>query len=366
VRRSVHLLAALIAVGVLLAWAVAPRASARTPQVQSGRLRVATKPLEPFVFKQGNQWAGFSIDLWNALAQRLALDYEWVEVKNVQEQLEAVQTGRADAAIAGISMTAEREKLVDLSHPYFDAGLQILTRPQGKPSVWQQAANFLTPGLLWVLVLGLLFALVMGHIIWLIERRRNPEFPTGYLRGVIEGVWWLFLVVATGEYRDSETRNVVKRLLTAAWWLVGVALIAQFTATITANLTVQQLTSSINGPGDLPGKSIATVGTSTAAAFLSEHGLPFVPVERIEDAYALLDQGEVQAVVYDSPVLTYYAATKAKGRAEVVGPIFKPEKYGIALPSGSSLRKPINETLLGLYQDGTYEAIYSKWFGGQG
>jgi polar amino acid transport system substrate-binding protein len=365
-RRWVCSSIALMVAVLVLAWVVVPRVSARASRLQTGHLRVATKPLEPFVFKQGEEWAGFSIDLWNAIAQRLGLDFEWVEVKNVQEQLEAVQTGQADAAIAGISMTAEREKLIDFSHPYFDAGLQILTRPLGKPSVWQQAANLLTPGLLWVIALGVLFGLVMGHVVWLIERRRNPEFPSGYVRGVTEGVWWLFLVVATGEYRDSETRSVVKHMLTAVWWLIGVALIAQFTATIAANLTVQQLTSTISGPGDLPGKSIATVGTSTAAAFLSEHGLPFVPVERIEDAYALLDRGQVQAVVYDSPVLMYYASTKGKGRAEVVGPIFKPEKYGIALPPGSPLRKPINETLLGLYQDGTYEAIRAKWFGGVG
>jgi polar amino acid transport system substrate-binding protein len=364
-RRWACSLAALMVAAAFLAWAVVPRVSARA-QLQTGHLRVAIKPLEPFVFKQGDQWAGFSIDLWNAVAQRLSLDYEWVEVKNVQEQLDAVQTGQADVAITGISMTAEREKLVDFSHPYFDSGLQILTQPLGKPTVWQQAANLLTPALLWVIVLGVLFGLVMGHVIWLFERRRTPGFPSGYLRGVTEGIWWLFLVVATGEYRDGETRSVVKRMLTAVWWLIGVALIAQFTATIAANLTVQQLTSTISGPGDLPGKSIATVRTSTAAAFLLDHGLPFVPVERIEDAYALLDQGQVQAVVYDSPVLLYYASTKAKGRSEVVGAIFKPEKYGIALPSGSPLRKPINETLLGLYQDGTYEAIRAKWFGGVG
>jgi ABC-type amino acid transport substrate-binding protein len=364
-RRWVCALAALLIAALLLAWAVVPPAPARA-QLQTGRLRVATKPLEPFVVKEGDQWAGFSVDLWNAIAQRLSLDYEWVEVINVQEQIEAVQTGRADAAMAGISMTAEREKLVDFSHPYFDAGLQILTRPQGKPSAWQQVRLFMTPGLLRVVALSVFFALVMGHAIWLIERRSNPEFPRGYLRGVIEGIWWLFLVVATGEYRDSETRNVVKRMLTASWWLIGVALIAQFTATITANLTVQQLTSTISGPGDLPGKSIATVGTSTAAAFLTEQGLPFTAVERIEEAYSLLDQGQVQAVVYDSPVLSYYAATEGQGRVEVVGAIFRPEKYGIALPAGSPLRKPINETLLGLYQDGTYEAIRAKWFGGVG
>jgi ABC-type amino acid transport substrate-binding protein len=46
----------------------------------------------------------------------------------------------------------------------------------------------------------------------------------------------------------------------------------------------------------------------------------------------------------------------------VVGPLFRPEKYGIALPQGSPLRKPINEALLSMYADGTYERIYANWF----
>ena len=40
----------------------------------------------------------------------------------------------------------------------------------------------------------------------------------------------------------------------------------------------------------------------------------------------------------------------------------KEETYGIALPTGSPLRKPINEALLKLMQDGGYEEIYNKWF----
>jgi len=49
VRRWVYSLAALMIVGLLLAWAVVPRVAAGADQVQTGRLRVATKPLEPFV-----------------------------------------------------------------------------------------------------------------------------------------------------------------------------------------------------------------------------------------------------------------------------------------------------------------------------
>jgi ABC-type amino acid transport substrate-binding protein len=38
------------------------------------------------------------------------------------------------------------------------------------------------------------------------------------------------------------------------------------------------------------------------------------------------------------------------------------ENYGIALPIGSALRKKINETLLDITADGTYDELYSKYF----
>jgi ABC-type amino acid transport substrate-binding protein len=332
-------------------------------QATGSPLRVVTKVLEPFVIKEGDSWDGFSIELWQQLALRLNLQYEWMEVETVTDQLQAVEDGTADVAIAGISMTAERENRVDFTHPFFDAGLQIMTTMQSSPSILQNILRYITPALLEILLIGLIFAIVMGHIIWLIERRNNPEFPRRYFRGVLEGIWWLFTVIATGEYPDKESRSLVRRSLTAAWWLVGVALIAQLTGTIASSLTVEQLTSEIGGPADLPGKSIATVTGSTAADYLTEQDLGFIGVARIEEAYDLLEEDEVQAIVFDAPVLLYYAATKGKGKMQVVGPIFKPEKYGIALPAGSSLRKPINEALLSIYQDGTYEALYAKWFG---
>jgi polar amino acid transport system substrate-binding protein len=46
----------------------------------------------------------------------------------------------------------------------------------------------------------------------------------------------------------------------------------------------------------------------------------------------------------------------------VVGPIFRPEKCGIAVAEGSASRKPINEALLEMYNDGTYQQIDARWF----
>jgi polar amino acid transport system substrate-binding protein len=284
-------------------------------------------------------------------------------METVTEILEAVQNQTADAAIAGISMTPEREQKVDFSHPFFDAGLQIMARADSRPTLLQWIRQFITPALLGLLAIGIIFSLIMGHVIWLVERRRNPDFQQGYLRGVWEGIWWLFGVIATGEYPDKETHSVIKRILTVGWWLIGVALIAQLTGTIASSMTVQQLQSSINGPQDLPGKHIITVQGSTAAQYLDRQSIRYSVVEQIQAAYPLLEDGKVDAIVYDSPVLLYYAANQGQGRVQVVGPIFKPEKYGIALQTGSQLRKPINEALLGIYQDGTYEILYQKWFG---
>jgi len=352
----------LLRLAVLLA-AVALPAHLAPAQAQSGdTLRVATKPLAPFVFTTGDTPTGFSVDVWAEVAERLGLSYEWVVYNTVDEILDAVQSGAADVAIAGISMTRERETVVDFTHPYFDAGLQIMVPAGASFSLRETVRHFLSPGMLSFVIIGLVAATIMAHFIYFAERRHNPDFQHGYLRGLWEAVWWLLTIVANGEYPDRPTRSSARRLMTITFWLVGLLLVAQFTATVTSALTVQQLTSDIDGPEDLPGKRVATVAGSTAAAYLDAIGLPFVAVPLIEEAYALLAAGEVEAVVYDAPVLRYYSVSAGRGTMEVIDAVFKPEKYGIALPPGSELRESINEVLLEMYQDGTLSEIEGRWF----
>lgn len=332
------------------------------PPAQAQPLRVVTKPLKPFVIKSDEKLEGFSIELWDEVARRIGVSYRWVEVQTVTDQLKAIQSGAADVAIAGISMTSEREKVVDFSHPFFNAGLQILVPSEGDNSLTSLISVILSPQLLQILALGAGIWVVMAHLIWIIERFTNPSFPKGYLPGVWEGLWWSTGLLAAGNYGPDEPQGVVRRIAAIVWIFVGIILIAQFTASVTSLLTVQQLNGSIRGPEDLPGKTIATVTGSTAAQYLDAHKLSYLPVTAIEDAYALLDQHKAQAVVYDAPVLLYYAVSEGKGKAQVVGRIFREEGYGIALPPGSSYRKAINEALLQIRQDGTYDTLYQRWF----
>lgn len=97
----------------------------------STELRVAVKPIEPFVVATDDGWAGFSIDLWESLADRLGASFDYVEVDSVQGQLDAVAGGDADVAVAAISITSEREEAVDFSQPMYESGLQVLVPAGG-------------------------------------------------------------------------------------------------------------------------------------------------------------------------------------------------------------------------------------------
>jgi polar amino acid transport system substrate-binding protein len=341
----------------------APFAHASQPaQTQRPRLRVATRQALPFVINQDNQPQGFSVELWDALARRMNVDYEWVQYKTDDEMVQAVQKGDADVAIAALAMTPEREKTIDFSTGYFDSGLQILVKPEPNRPVLNFLTRLFSPALLQFFLVAFVIALVLAHVLWLHERGSNPAFQTGYFRSIGEGLWGVVLIFATGEFGDRDLPNAFKRLMVAAMWLMGVILIAQFTATVTSALTVEQLQSSIQGPSDLPGKTIATAPGSLAATYLTNLGIPYVPVNTADEAYDSIRTGKVQAIVYDAPTLQWWAATKGKGTVQVVGPIFRPIKYGIAVTNGNPLRKQINEALLQVYENGTYEDIYNKWF----
>lgn len=85
----------------------------------------------------------------------------------------------------------------------------------------------------------------------------------------------------------------------------------------------------------------------------------------IEDAYELLEDGRAQAVVFDYPVLLFYALNFGDSSVEVVGAPFNDEDYGIAFPTGSPLREEFNQALLQVREDGTYDRLYMEWFGDQ-
>lgn len=324
-------------------------------------LKIVTKEISPFVIQEEERLAGFSIDLWKEIAAAANLPYEFVVVDSVTEQLRAVADGEADAAIAAISMTPEREALLDFSYPYYKSGLQIMTLGRPPSRLGLLINLFFSPVFLAAASAFFIIIFFVGNLIWLLERKNNPDFPLGYWAGVWEGIWWAAVTVTTVGYGDRTVKDVIGRIMAIFWMFAGLFLVANFTATITAELTTNQLQSAINGVDDLRGKRVTAVSGTTGAAYLRENQIPYHGVTEIEEAYAQLESGEIDAIVYDAPVLHYYAATSGNPSLQVVGPLLRPEDYGIALPAGSPYREEINRALLRLVEDGTYTELLNKW-----
>jgi ABC-type amino acid transport substrate-binding protein len=353
-------------IALILLFLIAGPLAAAAPPVQGiPPLRVVTKPLDPFVIPGDSPQnpRGFSVDLWRQIAADMGRGYEWVWVDTVDEMLNAVQIGDADVAIAGISITREREARVDFSHPYFGSGLQILV-PIRPHAALQQSLTTAGRALLPILAIGLLTVLVMAHLIWLSERRSNAAFPVRYLPGVWEGLWYAVGVLSAGVYGEGGQRPVRpwRRLAAMLWLALGILLVAQLTATLTTTQTVHTLGGLVNGPDDLPGKRVLAVAGTTGERWLQAQHLPYRTVVLVQEAYVLLDSGQADALVYDSPVLQYYSATTGRGKVRVVGPLLTDEGYGIATMLGSPLRKEINAAILKLQADGTQDDIRDRWF----
>lgn len=86
------------------------------------------KHFKPFVFKDKNgKYSGFDIDVWDAIAKDLDLKYELVPMEFTQ-LIPALQKKKIDVAIAGMSITSEREKIIDFSYPYYDSALLIMVQ----------------------------------------------------------------------------------------------------------------------------------------------------------------------------------------------------------------------------------------------
>jgi polar amino acid transport system substrate-binding protein len=349
----------------VLMLALQPAAMAQ--QAGKDKLRVATRVVPPFVIDNKGELGGFSIELWRAIAERLNVDSEFTTSPSVPELLETVKAGKADVGIAAISVTAERDKQVDFSQPMMDSGLQILVRGDvgglPNPLTGLLRALFSKTALIWLGIATLLIV-IPAHIVWWLERK-HPEgiVPKGeaYYPGILHALWWAAGTLAT--QGESMPRSWLARMFAILWMFVGIIFVAYYTAQLTASLTVEQIQGAINGPQDLPGKKVGTTKGSTSAAWLEQQNAQVVPFEKIGDAYKALMDKQVEAVVFDSPVLLYYANTEGKGRVSVVGTVFRKEDYGIVFPRDSAWRKRVDGALLSLREDGTYQELHDKWFG---
>ena len=325
-------------------------------------LRVATRHVPPFAMLQDGVWQGIAIELWRRIGAELGYRSEFLEM-DLGAMLEAVERGRVEAAVAALTITSEREARLDFSHSFHSSGLGIAV--QRNPGTrWMDilkrlfSANFLN-----AIAPLLLLLTLSGVLVWLAERRRNPQFPDGAAEGIGAGLWWSAVTMTTVGYGDKAPQTPVGRLIALVWMFASVITISGFTAAITTALTMDRLTQTVSGIEDLYQARVLTQPDSTSAAFLDAHLVRYAEVANLPTALAALDRGEADAVIYDTPLLRHLVAADYANRLTVLPRLLQRQDYGIALPSGSPLREDINRELLRIIRSPDWQQLLYQYLG---
>jgi ABC-type amino acid transport substrate-binding protein len=357
--------------GALLSSATTLPAQEPPTTAPSGKnLTVVTRKVTPFVIEKNGRLSGYSIELWERVVREARLPFDpdknYKIVENVTQMLDELRAGRAEAGVAAVSITSEREKTIDFSYPFKESGLQILTKEQPGSSFGKTVKSLFKGDILWLLGGLFIVLLLNSHIIWFLERKKNAEsFPEGYIAGIWEAVWWSICTIITGGCENKAPLGVAGRLTAIVWMLAGAALFTYITATITSAMTVETLNSDIQSVADLKSRKwpVATLAGSTAQAFLERQGLTVQTYADVDTACAALADDKVKAVIYDAPMLLYYAKNNPDKQLGVVGELFEKQSYGIGVPQGSPYRKEITRAILALREQGFFEELENKYFG---
>lgn len=312
------------------------------------RLVVGVKEAPPFAILDPatGVWSGLSVELWREVAADLGVAYE-LRQSDLQGLLDGVADGSFDVGVGALTVTAERERRMDFSHPFFSSGLGIAVaaKPRGGALAWLR--GIVSPRLFKVIGALVLVLAAAGVLVWLFERRANrEEFGRGPLAGIGHAFWWSAVTMTTVGYGDKAPRTLGGRLVALVWMFASVIMISGFTAAIASSLTVARLELPVDGPEDLPRVVVATVPGSTSAAYLDAHDIRRRELPDLAAALATVAAGDPVAVVYDRPILRYLVRRDYPDRLQVLPQTFDPQSYAFALPPASPLREPLNRALL--------------------
>jgi polar amino acid transport system substrate-binding protein len=331
---------------------------------QKRSLTVGTKVAPPFAMKNPDgTWSGISIDLWRLIAEDLKLSYE-IREYDLPGLLQAVRNGEIDIAVAALTVTRPREEIMDFSHPIHTTGLSIAV-PPGKKKGWLNVIHrFLSPNFLKAVGGLIILLMLIGWLVWLFERKKNREqFGGRTAKGIGAGFWWSAVTMTTVGYGDKSPKTLGGRIVALIWMFTALIIIAGFTGAIASSLTVGQLEDAVRGPGDLVQVRVGTIRETTSEQYLQKQRINYQIYANPLLGLQALDAGQIDAFVYDAPILRYLASTEMKGKVKVLASTFERQDYAFALPEGTLLREPINQALLKIIAEPQWQELLYRYLG---
>ncbi len=352
-------------VAVLLVAVTVPLAGQPPSATSEQVFTVGTKDAPPFAFVDDEgEWQGFAIDLLHRLGDNLGLEIR-LETRDLAGLLQGVEQGELDAAMAAITVTPDREATMDFSYPYAEASLGIAVRSGAKRGWFAGLSRLWRSPELWAVIACLaILQGVIGCLIWLVERRINPQHFGGTpIRGIGHGFWWAAVTMTTVGYGDKAPVSLAGRMIGLFWMFASLIIIAGFTAVIASSITLAEMTEAVGGRDDLARTHVGTVSATTGSDWLEREGIHASRFATIDDALDALDNEQLDAVVYDAPILRYSIHCRTGGGLHVLPDRLARGFYAIALPTASPWAESINRELLVLLGSEEINALEQRYFG---
>ncbi|EKS42052.1 substrate-binding periplasmic protein [Afipia broomeae] len=353
---------------LVLVWlSIPPFAHAQTQKAAPPAKRelvVGVNNAPPFAM-QGSDgaWSGLSIELWRQVAKATNRTFRFVEIRDVPELIQQTAAGNLDVAVGAITVTVEREKVLDFTQSYYSTGTGIAV-PVVSVMNWATLRRAMTSFNFVQAVAALIgLTLVAGILVWLLERRQNEYFGGSITKGISSSVWWSTLAMTQRSSAEKGPQTILGRSVATIWLVVSVITIAVFTAGVTSVLTTSQIQGTIYGASDLESVRVGTVKGTSSEGDLLRRKLKFQPYDTLSDGLKALRAGRIDAFVYDKPLLTWAIRQGFASRLKVLDISIEAQNYAFALPPDSPLRKSLSIAILDTLQKESWSEARIRYLG---
>uniref|UniRef100_A0A3Q0QWC9 Glutamate receptor n=1 Tax=Amphilophus citrinellus TaxID=61819 RepID=A0A3Q0QWC9_AMPCI len=354
------------------------------------------------LFQDNDRYEGYCVDLAAEIAKHCGIRYQLrivgdgkygardAETKIWNGMVGELVYGKADIAIAPLTITLVREEVIDFSKPFMSLGISIMIKkPQkSKPGVF----SFLDP-LAYEIWMCIVFAYIGVSVVLFLVSRFSPyewtleEPEDGALPLTTEstnefGIFnslWFSLGAFMRQGCDISPRSLSGRIVGGVWWFFTLIIISSYTANLAAFLTVERMVSPIESAEDLAKQTEIAYGTldsgstkeffrrSKIALFdkmwqYMKSAEPSVFVKKTSEGVQRVRKSKGKYAYLLESTMNEYIEQRKPCDTMKVGGNLDSKGYGIATPKGSPLRVPVNLAVLKLNEQGTLDKMKNKWW----